>query len=222
MIRYELAIFDFDGTLADSFGWFLRTLQTVAPHYGLPQLCDDEWQALRRLDARTIMRRLGLPLWKIPAMAREMRRRMHEDIADIALFDDVPALLAELESEGCALAIVSSNSAGNVRRVLGAENADRVDVFECGTALFGKRSRLGTTLKRLRCAPDRALYIGDEIRDAEAASAAGIAFAAVGWGFTLPEALQRHTGFPPCANLDELRAAIAGQRVPPGHRPRAC
>lgn len=218
MSRYELVIFDFDGTLADSFDWFIRTLPEVVPRHGLPQLSTDEWQALRGLDARTIMRRLGLPLWKVPSMAREMRRRMHEDIERIALFDGVPALLADLKSDGHALAIVSSNSAENVRRVLGAESAGRIDVFACGSSLFGKRAGLGATLKRLRCAPTAALYVGDEIRDAEAASAAGIAFAAVAWGFTLPDALQQHTGRRPCANLDGLRAVIAGQRSLSEHR----
>ena len=40
--------------------------------------------------------------------------------------------------------------------------------------------------------PDRVLAIGDEVRDLEAARAAGIDFAAVTWGYTAPERLLAH------------------------------
>ena len=40
------------------------------------------------------------------------------------------------------------------------------------------------------CTPAQAIYVGDELRDGEAARAAGIAFAAVAWGYSAPEALQ--------------------------------
>ena len=55
--------------------------------------------------------------------------------------------------------------------------------------LFGKARRLRRLLARRGVAPDRALCIGDEIRDLEAARALGCPFGAVAWGYTDPRAL---------------------------------
>lgn len=40
--------------------------------------------------------------------------------------------------------------------------------------------------------PKDSLYIGDEIRDIDAAHQAGIAIAAVGWGYNSPEKLKKY------------------------------
>ena len=62
--------------------------------------------------------------------------------------------------------------------------------YECGASLFGKAAQFRKVLRaeRHRRARD-AICIGDEIRDLDAARAAGIAFGAVTWGYTAPEAL---------------------------------
>jgi phosphoglycolate phosphatase len=39
--------------------------------------------------------------------------------------------------------------------------------------------------------PARAIYVGDQITDAEAARAAGVAFGAVAWGYATRASLQR-------------------------------
>jgi phosphoglycolate phosphatase-like HAD superfamily hydrolase len=49
--------------------------------------------------------------------------------------------------------------------------------------LFGKGKALRRILKADRLEPADVLYIGDEVRDVEAARKAGVAMAAVTWGF---------------------------------------
>ncbi|MFL6293325.1 MAG: hypothetical protein ACJ759_20725 [Thermoanaerobaculia bacterium] len=46
--------------------------------------------------------------------------------------------------------------------------------------------------------------IGDEIRDLEAARAEGIAFGAVTWGYTHPEALRAHGPEEMFSTIDEI------------------
>lgn len=211
MPRYRLAMFDFDGTLADSFGWFAATLREITPRYRLTPLDDAQLQALRGLDARAIMQRLGLRWWQLPLLTREMRRRMRGDIAGIVPFEGVDTLLASLTSRGIVVAIVTSNSPGNVRAVLGDRAMAHVDAVEGDISIFGKQARLAKTLKRFACAPGDAVYVGDEIRDAQAAAALGIDFLGVGWGYTRPDALQPHTRQEVCANSQSLLAAIAAR-----------
>lgn len=211
MARYRLAMFDFDGTLADSFGWFAATLREITPRYRLTQLDDAQLQALRGLEARAIMQRLGLPWWKLPLLTREMRRRMRDDIAGIAPFEGVDTLLSSLKARGVAIAIVTSNSPGNVRAVLGEPTLAHVDALEGDISIFGKRARLAKTLKRFACAPCDAVYVGDEIRDAQAAAALGIDFLGVGWGYTRPDALQAHAKQKACSDSHQLLAAISAR-----------
>ena len=209
MPRYRLAMFDFDGTLADSFGWFAATLREITPRYRLTPMDDAQLQALRGLDARTTMQRLGLPWWKLPLVTREMRRRMRGDIAGIVPFDGVDTLLASLKSQGVAIAIATSNSPGNVRNVLGELAVAHVDALEGDIPIFGKPARLRKMLKRFGCAPRDAVYIGDEIRDAQAAATLDMDFIGVGWGYTPPDALQAHARHEVCADSQSLLAAIS-------------
>lgn len=211
MPRYRLAMFDFDGTLADSFGWFAATLREITPRYRLTPLDDAQLQALRGLDARSIMQRLGLPWWKLPLLTREMRRRMRGDIAGIVPFDGVDTLLSSLKSQGVAIAIVTSNSPGNVRAVLGEQTMSQVDALEGDISIFGKPARLRKMLERFDCAPRDAVYIGDEIRDAQAAAALGMDFIGVGWGYTRTDALQAHARHEVCSDSQSLLAAISAR-----------
>ncbi|MBX3710860.1 MAG: HAD hydrolase-like protein [Lysobacter sp.] len=208
MPRYRLAMFDFDGTLADSVDWFAATLREITPRYRLTPLDDAQLQALRGLDAGTIMKRLGLPWWKLPLVTREMRRRMRGDIAGIVPFDGIDTVLSSLKAQGVAIAIVTSNSPANVRAVLGERTMGHVDALEGDIPILGKKARLRKMLKRFDCAPHDAVYVGDEIRDAQAAAALGIDFIGVGWGYARPDALQPHASHEVCADSQSLLEAI--------------
>ena len=61
--------------------------------------------------------------------------------------------------------------------------------YACSASLFGKRAKIRRVLRQAGVRPGEALYIGDEIRDLDAARASGMAFGAVSWGYALPAAL---------------------------------
>jgi len=201
-----MVIFDFDGTLADSFGWFLAQLDDVAKRYHFQRVKPDEVADFRRLDARQILDRLGLPRWKLPLVAAHMRSLQAK--ADIGLFPGVPALLDNLSRNGLRLALVSSNAATNVRRILGPDILARFDHLDCGAGVFGKAGRLKTVLRRAAIPADQTIAIGDEIRDIWAARSCGITTGAVSWGYTDGEALAAHAPDFLVHNLDELHAAL--------------
>lgn len=208
-LPYKLAIFDFDGTLADSLPWFQEVINTVAVRFDFKTVDDAEIEILRRCDAREIMRRLGVPMWKLPMIGRHMKALMARDIGRIALFPGVDAMLRDLAGRGVGLALVTSNSEENVRRVLGPENAALIGCFECGAAIFGKRAKFRRVLKRCGVAPAEAICIGDEIRDLEAARGAGIAFGGVSWGYATTEALAARSPTLLFGRVDEVVRRIA-------------
>ncbi|HSU15669.1 HAD hydrolase-like protein [Longimicrobium sp.] len=207
-MTYRLAIFDFDGTLADSFPWFLRVVNEAARVHRFRRIEPGDAEPLRGLDARRIIEHVGLPLWKLPLVARWMRRRMAADIGSIALFPGVDEMLRQLSEDGVRIAIVSSNSPANVRRVLGPENAARVAFYGCGVSLFGKRRKLRKVLAGSGVAAAEALCIGDEIRDLHAARAEGIAFGAVAWGYTTAAGLAAHHPEMLFTRVDEIAGRL--------------
>jgi len=48
--------------------------------------------------------------------------------------------------------------------------------------MFGKAAKLRQALRHCSVQPPEAIYVDDELRDAEAAARTGIAFGAVTWG----------------------------------------
>lgn len=189
-MSYHFAIFDFDGTLADSFPWFLGALGPVARRHGLREIGPEEAEALRQRGTREILQHLRVPLWKIPALTRDLRAMKAAAAAGIPLFDGVRHLLPALVAEGRRLAIVSSDVEANIRRTLGPETAAVIGQYACGASIFGKAPKLRQVLREARMAPAEAIYIGDETRDAEAAAEVGIAFGAVTWGYAAPQVLR--------------------------------
>lgn len=186
---YDLIIFDLDGTLADSFAFFVSVHNQLADRHGFRRIAPAEIDALRGRSAREVMRHVRLPRWKLPWVARSFVRLMRA--ADIPLFAGVGPMLQQLERSGAALALVSSNAADNCRRILGDAHWQRLVHVECGASILGKRRRIARVLRATGIEPARAIYVGDQITDAEAARAAGVAFGAVAWGYATRASLQR-------------------------------
>ncbi len=68
-----LGIFDVDGTLADSFPWFVEVSNALADRYRFKRMTEHEAATLRGLSARQMIEYLGVPRWKLPLIARHAR-----------------------------------------------------------------------------------------------------------------------------------------------------
>ncbi|MEO2219595.1 HAD hydrolase-like protein [Chromobacterium vaccinii] len=213
----QLAIFDFDGTLADTYPIFSNSLNGLAVKHGFKQLADHELAKCRGLSAAEVLRELRLPLWKAPAVLADVRKIMRQRIGEIHPFQDLAAVLHALHQQRIELAVTTSNSIDNVRMVLGDALLNRFAAVECGASLFGKSHRLRRILKKMNAHEAAAIYIGDEIRDAEAAEHAGLRFGAVAWGYTHIDALLRtkpHRVFHSPADLLSLGSPKTDLSIP--------
>src|SRR5262245_12095041 len=185
----KLAIFDFDGTLANTFPVFGESLNTLALKHRFRQVVPEDELRMRSMSAAEILRELRLPLWRVPAVLSDYRKMMRKRIDEVHPFAGIVTALETLLDHGVELAVATSNTAGNVNAVLGRELTERFAALECGSTLFGKSHRLRRILKQTSSAPEQAIYIGDELRDAEAAQRVGVKFGAVAWGYTRFDAL---------------------------------
>jgi len=212
-VPWSLVIFDLDGTLADSLPWFRRNVNDVADRFRFNRIEDEDVESLRHAGSREILKRLKVPLWKLPAIARHMRRMKAEHVADIPLFPGTEAMLRGLRDGGLTLALVSSDNEVNARRQLG-EAAGLFAHFDCGASLFGKAAKFRRVVKRAGVHASQAIAIGDEIRDIEAARAAGIACGAVMWGYAAPEALRARGPELVFDRMEDVPASLSNTQWP--------
>jgi phosphoglycolate phosphatase len=212
---YSLVILDLDGTLSDSLPWFLRHVNDIADRYHFRRIADADIEPLRRVGPREVLSRLAVPTWKVPMIARHMRRLKSEHLSDIPLFPGTGTLLQALKDGGLALALVSSDHEDNARRQLGPANAALFSDFACGASLFGKAAKFRRVLKRAGIPPWRAVAIGDEVRDIEAARSAGIACAAVTWGYAPAETLRALKPDLVFERMEDIARSLVPECCPP-------
>lgn len=200
-MKYPLVIFDFDGTLADSFPFFVQAQHELAKRHGFTAIAQERVESLRRLGTRELLRELDFPRWKVPIVAADFIRMMR-NAPPVPLFPGVAEALRALHGGGVRLAILTSNSVDNVRRVLGTELMATIERVDGGAHMLGKHRRIARMLGQAGTLGRDAIYVGDQVTDGEAARRAGVAFAAVGWGYAHADTLR-------AAGADEFLAEVA-------------
>ncbi|MBX7220193.1 MAG: HAD hydrolase-like protein [Blastocatellia bacterium] len=191
-MKYRLVIFDFDGTLADSFPFFVSVFNQLAERHHFKSIEPHLVPTFRHYNAKQMMEYVGMPAWKLPLVAKSFISLMKQNADRVSLFDKVDEVLLHLVQAGLTVAVVSSNARDNVTRILGPENTRLFSHFECGMSIFGKRAVIRKVLKKTGIPSHEAIYIGDQVTDLEAARKAEVPFGAVSWGYSSIEALCAH------------------------------
>src|SRR5688572_24653931 len=106
-MKYKLVIFDFDGTLADSFPFFLSTVNELADAHQFRKVDIADIDTLRGYDAKRLINHLGLPLWKVPFVGKDYKNRMADKVNQISLFAGVEDMLQSLSSSGILVSLVT-------------------------------------------------------------------------------------------------------------------
>ena len=186
-------IFDFDGTLADSFELALEVAHDLT---GTQRLSGQEVARLRRLPIRKVVRELGIPLRRLPRLVLQGRQRMSERMHEVHPFDGINGVVAALYEQGHHLLVMSSNSEQNVRAFLRANDMEQYfsGVYG-GIGLLDKAGAIKKVVRRNKINRDICYYVGDEMRDVEAAKKANVRAVAVGWGYQDPDVLAEHEPF---------------------------
>lgn len=190
-MSFRLVVCDFDGTLADSLAASVALFNRLAPEMGFRPIADPV--AARALTTRQFLKQHGISMWRLPKLVRRFQAAAADHADQLRLFPDLPPVLRELRASGARLGILSSNKEDNIRRCLRANGVEDEFAFVVGyPKLFGKGKALRRILKAERTSPDDTLYVGDEVRDVEAAKRAKVAVAAVTWGFHTAELLREN------------------------------
>lgn len=187
-----LIVFDYDGVICDSFGNFLRIIQSISKDFNLQPAVLENRDTLRDLTSSQVLKQLGISPWKLPFVVRRLRKEMQYQSATLTPISGVLEQLKQLRRLPIFMAVLTSNSENNVSNFLKKHQVDFFDALYCGSTIFGKHrllqrlakekgSRVGQTLK---------LYVGDETRDMDAAKRADFKSLAVSWGYNSAKILE--------------------------------
>jgi phosphoglycolate phosphatase len=174
-------IFDFDGTIADSFDLVLDLFYELT---GIRQFSEAEIVELKKLSLRNAAKIIHLSPRQLPFLLIKGRTRMGRRLNEISPFPGIDKALKQLKDEGHRLFIISSNSGHNVTTFLETHRlADNFEEIYGGVGLLGKASVLRKVMHRKKLAPEDTYYVGDEARDIIAAKHAHVYSLAVSWGY---------------------------------------
>jgi len=189
-MHYRAMIFDFDGTLADTLELTRRIYNQMAPDYGLRQVESHELETLRDYSLSDLLKHLDISKLRVPSLLSRGTSLLRERIAEIPIIPGIAAVLPDLRRRSDTFGILTSNATENVNLFLDTHGLRDQFTFVSSTSkLTGKAKHLKAIRKTFSLRAEEMLYVGDEIRDIKASHKAGIAVAAVTWGFNSREAL---------------------------------
>ena len=184
-------IFDFDGTLADSFAAMLAVYNKNIRGTDNP-LTPDDIQRLRGMTSRKALRALGIRWWQLPKLLMKGLPDFKALIPTLGSFEHLPETLKIMHARGDKLFIVTSNTRDSVDKFLDLhEIPNYFEDIETGAGLFKKAKYIRKLMKRNGLVRKQTVYIGDETRDIQAARRAFIKIVSVTWGFNTRAILKK-------------------------------
>ncbi len=184
-------LFDLDGTLADTAPDLARALNRVRAEQGLAPLPPEVARPHTSSGARGLLK-AGFDIAPENEGYRALRERFldfyeEELCVETRLFDGIPELLVKIRARKLPWGIVTNKGKRFTEPLLRSLAVDHL----AGCVVSGDSTRhikphpapllLAASLLSQR--PGDCVYIGDDLRDAQAARAAGMHFFVAGWGY---------------------------------------
>jgi phosphoglycolate phosphatase-like HAD superfamily hydrolase len=192
MNKKKLIIFDFDGTIADSFSIVLEIINQLGVEEGVGQFSPEQIKKARDLPMREVIFQLKISRWRLPFLVRKIQTRFAQKIGKVRPIKGIVPALQALAEKGCILGVLSSTREEILERFMRNNKIDVFTFLHSEKNLFGKAKILKKILKEYRILPSEAMYVGDESRDIDAAKEAGLKSVSVSWGFNSKKMLAEH------------------------------
>ncbi len=209
--RFDLLIFDWDGTLVDSAGVIAGCIQAAARDMNLPIPSRAEASHVIGLGLREALLYLfpHMPESDYPALADHYRRHFFSQDHEIPLFEGARELIEALHARGFQLAVATGQARRGLDRSFGHTGLEPYfHASRTADETFSKPHprMIEELLDELMVTPERALMIGDTTHDLEMARNAGVSSLAAGYGAHPPEGLGEHGALAVCTSFPEMAA----------------
>jgi phosphoglycolate phosphatase len=185
--RFELLVFDWDGTLLDSAGAIVSAIKAACRDLDLSEPSDERARHVIGLGLGDALRHAvpDLPEHRYPQMVDRYRHHYLARDHELQLFDGVVELIAELADAGFLLAVATGKSRMGLDRAL---KTSGLGVYfrasRCADECFSKPhpQMLEELMEAFAVPCERTLMIGDTTHDLQMAKNAGVAGLAVAYG----------------------------------------
>lgn len=219
--RYDLLIFDWDGTLMDSIARIVNCFGNACADVGLPVPPES---AMRHVIGLGLSEAVDVLL---PGVDHALRERvvaryrehfLHIDQTAMPLFDGVRAGLEEFINRGYLLAVATGKSRRGLDRVLQETGMGSLFVAtRCADEAFSKPhpKMLHDLLDYTGLISEHALMVGDTTYDLQMARTAAMDSLAVSYGVHSRETLLVHAPLACLDSFDEVRQWLLPRTVTP-------
>lgn len=209
--RYDLIVFDWDGTLMNSTAVIAGSIQAACRDLGLTVPADEAARHVIGLGLEQALRH-AVPDAPESMYGPLVERYRHHFLAQdraIPLFEGARETLAELHGTGYWLAVATGKSRLGLDRVLEATGLEKYfHATRTADQTFSKPhpAMLLELMDELAVTAERTLMIGDTTHDMQMAQNAQVDAVAVGYGAHPPEQLQELNPLALMEDFAELRA----------------
>ena len=181
--KIKMMIFDFDGTIADTFHHTMKITNILSDEFKFKKVHDDEIEFLKGKTIQEIIKHLNVPVLKIPNIVAKARSELLKDIEAIEPIDGLKKILPLIKHAKVQMGILTTNSRKNVEKFLKVNDMEIFDFIISTSRVWGKNHGLRKLMQEQKLKAENILYVGDETRDIEAAKKEGIKVIAVTWGY---------------------------------------
>lgn len=187
---YTHVLFDLDGTLIDSAPSILAGFAAVLREHQLTPVRPLDESLIGPPLPETLMNLTGITdPERIPALVDTFKASYDtEGYRATRVYDGIAELLRSLHQQGVYLAIATNKRLQPTRQILEflgwADYFQAVYALDMTTPRLPHKTAMLTALLSEQAIPrDRAVYIGDKPEDGHAATANGVPFIGVNWGY---------------------------------------
>jgi phosphoglycolate phosphatase len=186
-MKYDLVVFDWDGTLLDSAGAIVLAIQAACRDIGHSPPSDEQARHIIGLGLIDALRHAApdLPPESYPALVERYRFHYLAGDHQLSLFKGVPELLGELQAAGHILAVATGKSRLGLERAL--DHSGLRPLFQgsrCADECHSKPhpQMLDELMAEFGVTGEATLMIGDTSHDLLMARNAGVDSLAVTYG----------------------------------------
>ncbi len=214
-MKYDIVIFDLDGTLLNTIGDLAASVDYVMRSRSLPEHTDAEYRqmvggGIKRLVERALPEDLANDEAYVDECVMQFRRYYVDNIDRHTVpYDGMYELLRDLQNKGVQLAVASNKFQHGTDRLVAKFFSDisfvAIEGNREGAPLKPDPQIVNGILSKAGVTKERAVMIGDSGIDICTAHAAGIDSIGVAWGFRFAEELYEAGAERVASTVDELR-----------------
>lgn len=186
-----LILFDLDGTLVDSAPELVASINRLREKRSLTPLPYCQLRPHAGMGAKGLLK-AGLDMNEDDPLFAQTKEEFLGDYQthcadNIVMFDGIPELLFQIERQGWKWGVVTNKFECFALPILEKLNLlTRASVVVCGDATMKLKphpDNLILALQKTAREASECVYVGDDIRDAQAAAKIPMAFVAASWGY---------------------------------------